>query len=69
MLQGDAEARPNLEALILQFRTTIHLQKQGNMEKGMEGGLDSVLEFLFPLVVLKFYDPLKPLSSHSSPSC
>lgn len=69
MLQGYAEARPSLEALTLQFRTTTHLQRQGNMEEGMEGGLDSALEFLFPSVVLKFHDPLKALSSHSSPSC
>lgn len=43
MLQGDAEARPSSGALTLEFRTTTHHQRPGNME-GRE--LDPVLGFL-----------------------
>lgn len=37
------------------------------MEGRLEGGLDSVLGFLFPPLVLEFYDPLNLLSSYPSP--
>lgn len=34
MLQGDAEARPSSGALVLEFRTTTHQQRQRDMEGG-----------------------------------